>query len=48
MKKIKQETLNKTLDCIARAVHPNYSYIEVNQLINELSKLPEEKVKKKE
>lgn len=36
---ITKEMLDKVMDCIVRSIHPNYSYIQVNQLINELSKL---------
>ena len=49
MKKIiTQELLDKVLNCIVSGIYPNLTYIYVNKLINELSKLPEEKVKKKE
>ena len=45
---ITKETLDKVMDCMVRSIHPNYSYIQVNQLITELSKLkPVEKLKKK-
>lgn len=45
---ITKETLDKVMDCIVRSVHINFAYIQVNQLINELSQLkpvekPEEK-----
>ncbi len=49
MKKIiEQETLDKVLNCMVSGIYPNFTYIYVNQLINELTKLPEQKVKKKE
>ncbi len=49
MKKTTEETLNRALDCLVRARHPDFPYLAVNQLIIELSKLlPEQKVKKKE
>ncbi len=49
MKKIiTQETLDKVLNCIVRAIHPNSPYIYVDQLIGELTKLPEENIKEEE
>ncbi len=48
MKLITQELLDKVLNCIVSGIYPNLTYIHVNKLINELTKLPEEKVKKKE
>ena len=36
---IKKETLDKVMDCLVRSIHPNHIYLQINQLITELSKL---------
>ena len=36
---IKKETLDKIMDCLVRSIHPNHIYLQINQLITELSKL---------
>lgn len=36
---ITKETLDKVMDCLARSIHINHSYIEINQLIKELTQL---------
>jgi len=47
MKKIiTQETLDKVLNCMVQGIYPNLTYLYVNQLIQELAKLPEQKVAK--
>ena len=41
-KVISQELLSKVLDCIVRAIHPNYSHLDVNILMKEIATLPDE------
>lgn len=47
MLQIKKETVDNVMSCIAKAVHPNVTYIFLNNLIGELQQLkPIEKEKK--
>lgn len=51
MLQIKEDTVDNVMSCIAKAVHPNVTYIFLNNLIGELQQLKpieNENEKKKE
>ncbi len=39
MLQIKKETVDNVMSCIAKAVHPNVTYIVLNNLLSELQNL---------
>ena len=39
MKKISEEMVQNITNCIANATHPNFPFIQVNALLEQLSKL---------
>jgi len=39
MKKISEELLQQVLNTIALSIHPNQSYLQINQLVQKLNKL---------
>lgn len=41
MKKISEELLQQVLNTIALSVHPSQSYLQINQLVQNLSQLEE-------
>jgi hypothetical protein len=48
MKKISEELLQQVLQTIALSIHPNQTYLQMNQLVSKLNQLENIEEKKEE